>query len=134
MNVCMPVNEEQGLDSSICAHFGGTPFFLLVDTDTRHCRTLARKRAEHAHGQCSPLAALAGERIDTMIVGGIGPGAVAGLVAAGIRVYLAEHATAAENVDALIAGNLRVHSAADTCAHTHDGGASDGGHGCCGHG
>ena len=43
-----------------------------------------------------------------MVVGGIGRGALSKLLAAGIRVYGAEHATVAETIDALRAGGLKL--------------------------
>jgi predicted Fe-Mo cluster-binding NifX family protein len=137
VNVCIPVNEEQGLSSSVCQHFGGTPMFLLVNSENRTFRVLRNQREGHTHGHCSPLAALSGQSIDAIVVGGIGRGAIAQLEAARIPVYLAEHPTAAENVDALASGKLRLISASDSCAHPHGEsteGQSHGGHGCCGHG
>ena len=31
MNVCIPINEDQGMKSEVCAHFGSAPAFLIVD-------------------------------------------------------------------------------------------------------
>ena len=132
MNVCIPINDELGLDSSVCQHFGGTPMFLLVNSENRTFRVLKNQKEGHAHGRCSPLSALSGQPIDAIVVGGIGGGAIAQLEAARIPVYLAEHATAGENLQALAAGKLRLISASDTCSHGHgESGHDHGGGGCC---
>ena len=66
---------------------------------------------------CSPLAALQGEHIDGMAVGGIGMGALTKLQASGIRVFMSEHATVAETVAAFKAGTLRPMTPGNACAH-----------------
>ncbi len=35
MKVCIPTSDDLGLKSAISGHFGGAPFFLIVDTDNR---------------------------------------------------------------------------------------------------
>ncbi len=35
MNICIPVNEDKGLQSPVCAHFGSAPAFMIVDTESR---------------------------------------------------------------------------------------------------
>jgi len=106
VNICIPITDDQGLDSPVCAHFGSAPAFLLVDTDSGVCRAVANTNQHHGHGMCAPLAALQGERIDAIVVGGIGAGAMGKLAAAGITVHLAKHATVRETVEALLAGAL----------------------------
>ncbi len=135
MHICIPIDEERGLDSSVCAHFGGALRFLLVNTQDRSFRVLHNGNGGHEHGRCSPIAALAGHSINAMIVGGIGRGAIAHLEAAGISVYLAEHSRAADNIDALARGQLQLVSSHGTCGGHGQGDQSHvGGQGCCGHG
>jgi len=122
MNICIPITDDQGLESPVCAHFGSAPAFLIVDTEGGTHRVVPNGNQHHAHGQCSPLASLQGERIDAMVVGGIGAGALGRLAAAGIPVHLAEHATVRETVDALLAGTLRTMGPDLACAHHGDGG------------
>ncbi len=117
MNICIPVNEDRGLDSPVCAHFGSAPLFLLVDVASGSYRTIPNHNQHHGHGMCAPLAALQGQSIDSVAVGGIGMGALAKLQAAGFRVFQAEHATVAETVAAFKAGTLRTMTPANACAH-----------------
>jgi len=108
MNICIPVDEDRGFESTVCGHFGSAPAFMIVDVDSGSCRALVNENQHHDHGMCSPLAALPGRQIDGIVVGGIGRGALNKLSAANIRVYAAGHATVAETVAAFKAGSLRL--------------------------
>ncbi len=119
MNICIPVNNDQGLASLVCAHFGSAPFFMIVDAESGACRTLVNHNQHHAHGMCQPLAALATEEIDAIVVGGIGAGALGKLMAAGLGVYRAEHPTVDRTVQAFRDGELRGISMDGTCGHAH---------------
>jgi predicted Fe-Mo cluster-binding NifX family protein len=127
MNLCIPVLEDKGLDSEVSAHFGSAPAFLVVDTDAMTARAIPNNNLHHAHGGCQPLAALAGQDIQGVVVGGIGMGALMKLRAGGIEVYLSELPTARETVAAFKAGTLRPVDPNRSCAgHGH-------GPGGCGH-
>ncbi|HEY3359222.1 MAG TPA: NifB/NifX family molybdenum-iron cluster-binding protein [Polyangia bacterium] len=127
MNICIPVNADQGLDSPVCAHFGSAPLFMMVDFATGACRAIVNANQHHGHGMCQPLAALAGEQLDAMVVGGIGMGALNKLRAARVQVFLSGHATVAETLAALKAGTLREVTPATACAHHgHDAGHGQG--------
>ncbi len=125
MNICIPVTEDAGLDSPVCGHFGSAPLFMMVDTATGECRAITNGNQHHQHGMCQPLAALAGEKVDGIVVGGIGMGALSKLMSAGIHVYLAEHPTVAEAIEAWKKGTLREVEPSMAC-----GGHGHGGHGC----
>jgi predicted Fe-Mo cluster-binding NifX family protein len=117
VNICIPITNDEGLESPVCAHFGSAPAFLIVDTDSGACRAVTNANQHHGHGMCAPLSSLQGERIDAMVVGGIGAGAMAKLAAAGIAVHLAGHATVRETVAAFRAGTLPVMGSDMACAH-----------------
>jgi predicted Fe-Mo cluster-binding NifX family protein len=117
MQLCVPVLEDQGLDSRVSAHFGSAPAFMLVDTDSGATRAIVNRNAHHEHGMCQPLAALAGESIDGIVVGGIGMGALMKLQAAGIAVYRAAHPTVGDAVTAFKEGLLQPVGAQDACGH-----------------
>ena len=36
MNLCIPITEDQGLQSPVSGHFGSAPYFMIVDTGSRH--------------------------------------------------------------------------------------------------
>jgi predicted Fe-Mo cluster-binding NifX family protein len=120
MQICIPVLDDRGLDSQVCAHFGSAPGFMIVDTESRHCRVIGNRNQHHAHGMCQPLAALAGETVDGIVVGGIGMGALMKLQAAGITVYRAVHPTVGETLAAFTAGSLAPVDRNEACGgHGH---------------
>jgi len=106
MRTCFPVAQDRGLDSRVYPHFGSTPMFLVVDSDTRVARVITNGACDHAHGQCDPLAALGAEQIDAVVVGGIGPGAIARLRSANVAVYWAARSTVGDALDAIARGDL----------------------------
>jgi len=121
MNICIPVEEDRGLQSPVCAHFGSAPAFMIVDVDSGSYRAIPNGNQHHGHGMCAPLQSLQGEKIDGMVVGGIGMGALNKLNAASIRVYISEYATVAETVTAFKAGTLRPMQPGMACAqHGHN--------------
>ena len=133
MNICVPVTEDKGMASPISLHFGSAPLFVVCDTDSGTVRSLANRNHEHAHGMCQPLLSLEGERIDGIVVGGIGMGALSKLQAAGIRVFLCGEGTVGDAVSAYRAGALQEANPATACQHhghgTGGGGGCGGGHG-----
>lgn len=107
MKACFPVAHDRGLDTRVHPHFGSAPMFLVVDTETRETRPVVNGACEHAHGHCQPLAGLAQERVDAVVVGGIGPGALEQLRRAGIPVYRVPAGTVREAIDAIAQGALK---------------------------
>lgn len=120
MNVCIPVLADQGLESPVSGHFGSAPIYMLVDADTRATRALSNARSVHEHGACRPLDALAGEKVDAFVVGGIGAGALMKLQAAGIRVFRAPASTVGGCLDAFARNEVEEIDPAGACAgHGH---------------
>jgi predicted Fe-Mo cluster-binding NifX family protein len=129
MHVCFPVENNEGLSSTVYGHFGSAPAFLLVDARSREVTEVINRDLHHAHGQCSPLKALGGKTVDAVVVGGIGGGALNGLTRAGIRVFRAEPGSVAENLDKLASGQLAAfsldhvcggHGHGQGCGHSHE--------------
>jgi predicted Fe-Mo cluster-binding NifX family protein len=130
MNLCIPVEADQGLQSPVCAHFGSAPLFLFVDLDKDDYHTKPNQHLHDGHGGCMPLRALDGEAVDGLIVGGIGMGAINKLRAGGIRVFLSDQPTVELTIQAYKDGKLREANPANACnqhGHGHDGGGG------CGH-
>lgn len=98
MKVCFPVQQDNGLESAVFGHFGSAPYFLVVDTDTTAIMVIVNRDQQHVRGACNPLKALNQQTIDTVIVGGIGGGALSRLTKAGIRVFRAQSGTVQENL------------------------------------
>lgn len=119
MIICIPVQEDRGLDSPVSAHFGSAPAFVLADTETRTVTAIGNSNAHHAHGMCQPLAALSGHSFDAVVVGGIGAGALGKLQAAGITVYRATGGTVADVIEAVGTGIMQVMTLQGACGGHH---------------
>jgi len=123
MKVCFPVENDRGLDSLVCEHFGQAPGFLLVDTDTMEVTSVQNEERGEQHGQCAPVALLSATPMDVLVVGGIGRGAIMKLEAQGTSVYRAAQGTVRDNVELIRTGRLEALSLDGSCAgHQHTGG------------
>jgi predicted Fe-Mo cluster-binding NifX family protein len=129
MNICIPIAADQGLDSPVSGHFGSAPCFAIIDSESRAFRVIVNANQHHGHGGCQPLAAIAGQDVGAVVVGGIGAGALSRLQAAGVRVLKADCRTIAEALAAFNGGTLTEMTPASSCAG-HDHAAPGHGHQC----
>jgi len=116
MKIAFPTQEDKGLESIVYGHFGSAPFFIVLDREKDSFETVGNVDREHLHGMCQPLNALGGRRVDAVVVGGIGAGALAKLNSTGVTVYRAVEGSIAENLKLIDAGFLPVFTLDHTCA------------------
>lgn len=119
MRIAFPVVEDKGLDSAVHGHFGSAPYFVFVDLDTDAVETYANPDQDHQHGACNPMAALGGRKVDGVVVGGIGGGALKKLNTDGVTVYRAIEGTVGENARMIKSGKLPVFEPNQVCGHHH---------------
>jgi predicted Fe-Mo cluster-binding NifX family protein len=117
MKVCIPIQEEKGLESVAYGHFGSAPFFMICDLEKNEIKIINNGDQHHEHGMCQPLKAIGGEAVDAVLAGGIGAGALMKLNDMGIRVYRAVGDTVSKNIELLKADKLELFSANNTCSH-----------------
>jgi len=126
MKICFPVEKNDGLDSVVYNHFGSAPLFIVVDTESSSHSIINNKDQHHVHGQCNPLKALDNQRINAVIVGGIGAGALSKLNQMGITVHRSQADTVRENVSLFTSKQLPAltmqgccggHGSGGGCAH-----------------
>lgn len=89
MKLIIPLDEQEGLDSRLCEHFGSAPFFALVETDTGIFELLDNSSKHHEHGQCTPADSFAEMGVHAVLCNGIGAGAASKLQRLGIEIYMA---------------------------------------------
>jgi len=106
VKVCFPVHKDEGVNSTVYDHFGSAPEFIVVNTELQSMTTVGNKDLNHVHGACNPVVAVGGHKIDAVIVGGIGAGALRKLNADGIKVYKSVGETVKENLELLKEGSL----------------------------
>jgi predicted Fe-Mo cluster-binding NifX family protein len=121
MKVCFPVQKDEGVESQVYAHFGSAPVFIVVDTEEKGVRRVDNRDLHHVHGACNPVMALGGQKVDALVVGGIGGGALMKLNAMGVKVYEAGTLTVKENLELLKENKLEELSMDHSC-RAHEGG------------
>ncbi len=125
MRIAFPSQVDLGAESALFGHFGSAGFFIIVESEDGTIETIANEDLHHAHGRCQPLKALGGATVDAVVVGGIGAGALRGLLAGGIKVYRGVEGTVKENLQLIKTGRLPEFTFDQTCAgHGPGGGCS----------
>ena len=124
------VTYENG---SVFQHFGHTEQFKLYEVqDGKVISTQMVDTNGSGHGALAGF--LAAQKVDSLICGGIGPGAQMALAEAGIQLYAGCTGDADQRVAELLAGNLAYADNATCDHHDHESGHSCGDHGCGEHG
>lgn len=134
MKLCFPVVQDQGLESTLFGHFASALLFLLVDTDTDECVSIANCDELAPEAGCDPFKALVNKNVDGVVVGGLGDGFLEMLNMMGLRVFEAQSLSVKENIelfrqDALgivemqnsaEAGRCDDDEESDGCSHSHN--------------
>jgi len=121
MKVCFPVQKDDGVESQVYNHFGSAPVFIVVETEAKGIQRVDNRDLHHVHGACNPVMALGGQKVDALVVGGIGGGALTKLNAMGVKVYEAGSRTVKENLELLKENKLQELSMDHSC-RAHEGG------------
>lgn len=116
MNICIPTQDNNGLESNVSPHFGIAPYFTLVNSETQETKGIENARIEHGQGACKPLAGLEGHSVDVIIVAGMGRRAIARLAESGTQAYLFSGGTVADAIKAWRAGELEALTPDAACA------------------
>ena len=120
MKVCFPVLKSAGLESEVYGHFGSAPVFLFVENDGCEITIVNNRDQHHEHGACNPMKALDNQKVDAIVVGGIGAGALNRLNQLGIKVFRANAETVKENLAMLKSQNLSELTMQQCCSgHGH---------------
>ncbi len=125
MKIGITLNDEQGMKSEVCAHFGQCSHFLIVDVENGKVKDskVVANTAVHGGGGCTAVTEILKYGITHVIAGGMGMGAQNKFAAANVPIFGCS-GTAENAVKALIDSSL---GGIDPCAgHDH-------GEGGCGH-
>ena len=115
MKICIPVKENNGLESIPYNHFGSAPFFLVVNTENNEVTPINNGDLNHEHGQCQPIKAIGGADIDVVLVLGIGAGAINKLNSMGVKVFRAENTSLKENIELFSNNKLVEFNPSNSC-------------------
>jgi predicted Fe-Mo cluster-binding NifX family protein len=123
MKICFPVSIVNGMESEVYSHFGSAPAFLVIESGSNAVTTIENRDQHHAHGMCNPLKALDNQKVDAIVVGGIGAGALSRLNQLGIKVYQSQASTIKENIEMFEKQGLPEFAKTHCCpGHSHIGG------------
>jgi predicted Fe-Mo cluster-binding NifX family protein len=116
--IAIPSAGKGGLDGKRSQHFGHCDGFTIVDVkDGEISNTIVVPNAEHQEGGCLvPVNILSHNKVNALVVSGIGLRPLTAFNEAGIDVY--HEATCADIkpvVESLITGNLAIISRDQTC-------------------
>lgn len=109
--IAIPSNGIGGMDGQRSGHFGHCDVFTFIDVEDgeiKNISTLANR--EHVQGGCMvPVNLLAENKVNALIVGGIGMRPLMGFQQVGIDVYYdGERPEIKPVVEDLIAGKLQI--------------------------
>jgi predicted Fe-Mo cluster-binding NifX family protein len=125
--IALPVEDDAGLESDVCQHFGHAAGFALVEVDGAQiasCRVVRNPMAEdHQPGMLPGFVHSTGANV--LLAGGMGPRAVDLLHGFGIDVATGAQGRVRDVVTAYLAGNL---TGITPCDHSHDHGGGCGDH------
>jgi predicted Fe-Mo cluster-binding NifX family protein len=130
MKICIPTQEDRGLDSRVSRHFGRAPYYALVETETGEVEMEANTKACHDHGhghghdhghghRCGCHQIMGSRDLGAVICTGMGRGALAGFVKRGVDVYLADKETVAEVLEEFRSGGMVPFGADVACSGRH---------------
>jgi predicted Fe-Mo cluster-binding NifX family protein len=126
--IAIACDSAQGLAGTVSGHFGHTPYFVVAEL-AGETVVASRVVASPGHGPgCGMPAFVAQLEASAVLVGGIGPGAINGLGALGIRVVAGVTGNAGAALAAFAKGTLIT---GEPGCHGHGHGHGPGGG--CGH-
>ncbi len=107
--IAVPSNGAGGLDGTRAGHFGHCDLFTCIDVEDGQIKQVFNiENQAHVQGGCMvPVNLLAGNKVNALVVGGIGMRPLMGFRQVGIDVYHdTERAEIRPVVEDLIAGKL----------------------------
>ncbi|MBD3205078.1 dinitrogenase iron-molybdenum cofactor biosynthesis protein [Candidatus Bathyarchaeota archaeon] len=104
MRVAVPASGKT-LESPIDPRFGRSPYYLIVDTETMKHEILPNTRMSAPRG-IEAARLVAGEGVDVVLAGALGPNSTDVLSQAGIKIVKGVRGTVKEAVEAFKNGEL----------------------------
>lgn len=109
LRIAVPSNGEGGIHGTRAGHFGHCDVFTIIDCENGEITNVQTiKNQEHTQGGCMvPVNLLAANKVNALLVGGIGMRPLMGFRQAGIKVFHeAQREEILPVVEDLLAGNI----------------------------
>lgn len=114
MKICMPTDDDKGIEAKLARQLGHAPFLTVVDTDNDEVAVLPNE--PRGNRACSPAERLEESDVEAVVCRGAGKRAVASLQRAGIRVMLTTADRVGEARETARRGELHALSVKDASA------------------
>ena len=108
MKIGITLNDERGLESEVCSHFGQCTHFLLVDVENGKIKgsTTVPNAAVHGGGGCQAVGEILKYKVTHVIAGGMGMNAQHKFAQAGVPIF-GYAGKAGDAVKSLLSSELR---------------------------
>ena len=105
MNICIPSQDDRGLDSEVHDHFGSAPWFTIVNTENDRAKPVRNPSCRQSVGSCHHIDMLHAKNVAVVVSSGMGRRAWSSLREAGITVLAAPARSVKEIVAAVKEGD-----------------------------
>ena len=116
MLICVPTEDQSGLDARIGEHFGRVPCYTVVNTESSAVKVIDNTGVHGAATGMTPAEIIAREGADVVLCAGLGRRAISMFEGHGIRVFVGATGTVQDVIDAYQNGQLSEATDADACA------------------
>lgn len=107
MKLCIPTEDDRGMEGRASRHFGSAPFFTVVEPESGRVEVLKNPDC-HAHpDSCHHVPQLRGHGVEAVVCEGLGRRAAAALSLAGIEPKAVSGLTVAEVLEKVRSGEAR---------------------------
>lgn len=119
MRVCVPSMGTAGLNEYVSQHFGRSPTFTIVDTESGAIEIVGNN-STHMGGNGLPVDVLREKGVEVLIAGGLGPKAIIAFQQLGVRIFVGAAGTVKDAIDDWMNGFLTEASMDNACReHRH---------------
>ena len=106
MIICIPTEDERGVESKAHGHFGSAPYFTVVDINEGRPEVLSKPDCQHAAQHTHHLDQLQARDVDAVVCEGMGRRALAALNRQGIEGLSTACGKVGDIVEAVRVGNF----------------------------
>ena len=118
MKIGVTLNDDAGMESQVCGHFGQCSHFLIVEAEGGQVKSskVVPNNAPHGGGGCQAVGEIMQYGVTHVVAGGMGGGAVMIFEERGVQVVAGASGDARSAVERFLKGELK--STGEIC-HEH---------------
>ncbi|MFX0151360.1 MAG: NifB/NifX family molybdenum-iron cluster-binding protein [Candidatus Hodarchaeota archaeon] len=114
MRLCVPSNNDGGLDDQVGYHFGRVPNYTIFDDSSNEVEII-ENTSSHRGGTKLPAELLREHNVDVMICGGIGRRAIQLFEQAGVEIYIGAQGAVRDAIEQFKQKKLTMATDKDAC-------------------